>query len=117
MRRSRTSQVLVAATAAASIVGLSLSSTAPAVSAVQAPSDAVHALDSRVGALVRPTQEQVDAVAAIVKASPGTRATWDGRFGTVRTLTPAIGSTLSGPRSGSAVDVARAWLTAHAQML
>ena len=117
MRRSRTSQVLAAATAAASIVGLSLSSTATAVSAVRSPSDAVQAVDSRVGALVKPTQAQSDAVAAIVKASPGTRATWDGRFGTVRTLTPAIGRTLSGPRSGSAVDVARAWLTDHAQML
>jgi hypothetical protein len=66
-----------------------------------------------VGALVKPTRAQAAAVAAIVKASPGTRATWDPRFGTPRTLVPAIGKTLSGPASGTAVQVARAWLNAH----
>ena len=73
--------------------------------------------DSRVGALVRPTVAPADAVAAVVKDSPGARATWDARFGTPRTLTPALGRTLSGPRAGSAVDVAREWLSAHRAML
>ena len=63
----------------------------PSTSAAVAPDSTVTAADSRAGALVKPTQAQADAVAAIVKASPGTRATWDARFGTPRTLTPALG--------------------------
>ena len=118
MRRTRTTQVLAAATAAAAIAGLSLSSNASAVTALPgSPAPSVATSDSRVGALVRPTQAQADAVAAVVKASPGARATWDARFGTPRTLTPSLGSTLSGPRAGSAVDVARGWLSDHRAML
>ena len=125
MRRTRTTQVLTAATAAAAIAGLTLSSQATAVTsaAVTAPIGTIGTTasaattDSRAGALVKPTQAQADAVSAIIHASPGTRATWDARFGTPRTLTPAIGSTLSGPRSGSAVDVAKAWLSDNQAML
>ena len=118
MRRSRTTQVLAAATLAAAVTGLALTPSATAVTTVHESSAATAAsVDSRVGALTQPTKEQVAAVAALVEASPGTRATWDGRFGTVRTLTPALGHALSGPRPGSAVDVARAWLDAHAAML
>ncbi len=118
MRKPRTTQVLAAATAAAAIAGLSFSPQASAVTALHdtAPASAVTT-DSRVGSVVKPTQAQADAVAAVVKASPGTRATWDARFGTPRTLTPAVGKTLSGPRSGSAVEVAKAWLTEHRDML
>ncbi|MFL6153026.1 MAG: M36 family metallopeptidase, partial [Ornithinibacter sp.] len=121
MRKSRSSQVLAATTAAAAIAALAFTTDASAVTAPPSQgtqsSQGTETVDSRVGALVRPTQAQADAVSAIVKSSPGTRATWDGRFGTVRTLTPAIGHTLSGPRSGTAVDVARAWLTEHKAML
>ena len=117
MRRSRTSHILAAATAAAVFAGLAFSTTATAVTVGEGSSPAVETVDHRVGALVRPTQAQADAVAAIVKASPGARATWDARFGTPRTLTPAIGETLSGPRSGSAVTVAKAWVDEHKAML
>jgi extracellular elastinolytic metalloproteinase len=124
MRRTRTTQVLAVATASAALAALSLTSNAAAVTStvttVTTGADAATsavATDSRIGSLVQPTRAQADAVAALVKASPGTRATWDPRFGTPRTLTPAIGRTLSGPRAGTAVDVARAWLTAHRALL
>jgi hypothetical protein len=88
----------------------------PSVGSLLSPTDD-SADDSRVGVLVKPTRAQAAAVAAIVKASPGTRATWDPRFGTPRTLVPAIGRTLSGPAPGTAVQVARAWLAAHRDAL
>ena len=113
MRSSRTKQVLAAATAAAAIAALGLSPDASAVTSTPSSAGSAPAVDSRVGAIVRPTQAQADAISAIVKASPGARATWDGRFGTPRTITPALGRTLSGPASGTAVDVATAWLSAH----
>ena len=117
MRKTRTTQVLAVATAAAVFAGLSLSSNASAVTTTKDTPASSATSDSRVGSIVKPTQAQAAAVAAIVKASPGTRATWDARFGTPRTLTPAIGKTLSGPQSGSAVSVAKSWLTAHKDML
>ena len=117
MRKTRTTQVLAVATAAAAIAGLSLSSNAAAVTTTADAPGSTVTTDSRAGALVKPTQAQADAVAAVVKASPGARATWDARFGTPRTLTPAIGESLSGPRSGSAVEVAKAWLSANRAML
>jgi extracellular elastinolytic metalloproteinase len=119
MRRSRTKQVLAATTAAAAIAALGLSPDAFAVTstATSASSDSDATTDSRVGAISKPTEAQAAAVAAIVKASPGTRATWDARFGTPRTLTPTLGQTLSGPASGSAVAVAKAWLDAHKEAL
>ena len=73
--------------------------------------------DTRIGALVQPTKAQTDAIFRIVKASPGTRATGDLRFGTPRTVTPRVGETLSGPRPGSAVDIAKAWLTDNKAIL
>ena len=125
MRNRRTTQVLAAATAAAAITALGSPNGASAVTdplpipgvTAAGSADSSAASDTRDGALVSPTRSQVDAVAAIVEASPGTRATWDGRFGTPRTLTPAIGHTLSGPASGSAVEVARAWLVQHREAL
>src|SRR6266508_2863279 len=69
-------------------------------------------------ALLKPTQAQVDAVSAVLAgAGSGARVTWDGRYGTPRTIRPAVGAALSGPRSGTAVEVARAWLTEHRAML
>ncbi len=115
MRTSRSAQVLAIATA--TIVGLTLSSNASAVIGSEDAGGSAAATDSRTGSILKPTQAQADAVASIIKASPGTRATWDARFATPRTLTPAIGKTLSGPQSGTAVSVARSWLNAHRDML
>ena len=71
--------------------------------------------DSRLGnALVKPTKDQLDATRALLDASgQGARATWDSRFGTPRTIYPAAGEALSGPRAGSAVEVARAFMSKH----
>ncbi|TDD26331.1 coagulation factor 5/8 type-like protein [Kribbella turkmenica] len=82
------------------------------------PSPAGVVADSRVASLVRPTTSQVDAVAAILAgAGAGARVTWDPRYGTPRTIRPDVGEALSGPRPGSAVDVARAWLTENRAVL
>src|SRR5689334_5255429 len=115
MRSSRTKQVRAAATAAAALAALGFTPDAAAVASTPtaAGSADTAAVDSRVGAITKPTRSQADAISAIIKASPGARATWDARFGTPRTITPALGRTLSGPASGSAVDVAKAWLSAH----
>ncbi|MGN6523593.1 MAG: hypothetical protein ACTHMZ_10415, partial [Actinomycetes bacterium] len=65
-------------------------------------------LDSRaVDQPVAPTAGQVAAVRALLAAAPdGGRATWADRFGTPRSLGRATGDR-TGPRSGSAVAVAR----------
>src|SRR4051794_23915613 len=58
----------------------------------------------------QPTQAQRDAVATILKGAPGGRATWDGRFGTPRSVFGGA-SYLTSARSGSAEEVARAWIS------
>ncbi len=122
MRTSRTRQVLAAATAAAALAAFTL----PNAAAVTSPTGpdkgagelaSENATDSRVGAIVKPTKAQADSVSAIVKASPGARATWDARFGTPRTITPKLGATLTGPKAGSAETIARAWLAANKDAL
>ncbi len=61
---------------------------------------------------MKPSQARLDAVKALVQNAGGDAAvTWDNRFGTPRTIYPGPGKALSGPRSGSAVDVARAFAT------
>jgi hypothetical protein len=118
MRKSRTTQVLAAATAAAALAGFTLPNAVavtPPVRQDQTVSEA--ATDSRVGAIVKPTKAQTDAVSSIIKASPGARATWDARFGTPRTITPALGKTLTAAKAGSAVSIARAWLAANQDAL
>ena len=74
--------------------------------------DAGTVQDSRLGSpLVRPGEDRIDAVRDLVdRAGAGTRATWDVRFGTPRTIYPAAGQTLSGPHDGSPVDAARAFV-------
>ena len=71
--------------------------------------------DSRaVTAANRPDAATRNAVRSLLSTSgPGARATWDSRFGTLRSLR---GSTtyLTGPTAGAAVDVARGWLSSHA---
>ena len=118
MRTSRTKQVLAAATATAALAGFTLPNATAVTSPVGDDQTASEtATDSRVGSLVKPTKAQADAVSAIIKASPGARATWDARFGTPRTITPALGRTLTAPRAGSAVSIARAWLAANREAL
>jgi extracellular elastinolytic metalloproteinase len=118
MRSSRSSHVLAILTIAVAVTAAStLSTTATAVTSDLTPSAALESVDSRVGSITQPTQAQVAAVRAVVESSPGARATWDARFGTVRTLTPAIGNTLTGPRAGDPVEIARDWLRANSAFL
>src|SRR6266545_3756988 len=82
------------------------------------PTAATTDVRSTASSLLSPTQAQLDAVAAVLAGSGrGARVSWDGRYGTPRTIRPAVGAALSGPRSGTAVEVARAWLTEHRAML
>lgn len=78
-------------------------------------STADAAEDSRAGnPLVRPGKDRLAAVEELLaRAGSGARATWDGRFGTPRTIYPAAGQALSGPFAGSAVEAARAFVDAH----
>lgn len=71
--------------------------------------------DTRAGsALVRPDRARLAAVDELLsRAGAGSRVTWDGRFGTPRTIYPAAGQTLSGPHAGSAVEAARAFVDAN----
>src|SRR6266545_1009799 len=78
------------------------------------PTAATTDVRSTASSLLSPTQAQLDAVAAVLAgAGRGARVSWDGRYGTPRTIRPAVGAALSGP----AVEVARAWLTEHRAML
>ncbi|GAB3450390.1 hypothetical protein GCM10027517_37740 [Phycicoccus ginsengisoli] len=88
---------------------------APVLPALGDPVDALaRTLDTRaVTAPVVPSAAARDAVEALLAdAGAGARATWDERFGTLRSvhgtgyLTPAA--------DGPAVDVARGWLRSHA---
>ncbi len=69
------------------------------------------AADSRsTDTALQPTPAQLDAVRALLAAAPqGTRATWDPRFGTPRSIVGTNGY-LTGPRGGSAAGVARGWV-------
>ncbi len=119
MRLSRNRRTLVATFATCGVLaGMALSGTAAAVTS-DVPSSTAQstATDSRVGALVQPTKAQLDAITAIIGQSPGSRVTWDTRFGTPRTIVPSQGKTLAGPASGDAADVARAWLDRNRAML
>ncbi|MGA8848141.1 MAG: M36 family metallopeptidase [Nocardioides sp.] len=77
------------------------------------------AADVRLGQpLVKPTQAQRDAVAALISGpTGGSSVTWDERFGTPRTIYPAPGEALSGPHAGSAVDAARSFASEHRALL
>jgi hypothetical protein len=77
-------------------------------------SELTKTLDTRaVKTPVVPTDTTRKAVAALVtRSGAGTRATWDPRFGTLRSLRGS--SHLTTATSGSAVDVARGWVAANA---
>ncbi len=115
MRTSPRPRHLLAAGAVLAVTAAILP-TAPAGAAVgDLPSAAgaadQSASDSRaVTAALPPTQAQLDAVRSLLAAAPqGTRATWDPRFGTPRTIMGTQGY-LTGARSGAASDVARGWV-------
>ncbi len=84
-------------------------------SAAESSNDADATEDSRTGSpLVRPDAKRLAAVDDLLsRAGGGSRVTWDGRFGTPRTIYPAAGQALSAPHAGSAVDAARAFVDAN----
>jgi extracellular elastinolytic metalloproteinase len=108
--------------AAAAIAGTAGTATASAGQAARLgarPPGAVSSapatfFDSRVSAPpLRATPAQAAAVRSMVRAiGSGARITYDPIFGTPRELL-RYGGYLTGPAKGSAVGVARAWLTAH----
>jgi len=117
VRNTPRTRHLLAAGAAGAAVALSAAilPTLPAgaiVADLPGHSSEPSSLDARDGAsAVAPTQAQLDAVKRILAAAPkGARATWDEDFGTPRTMLGGDGY-LTGPLSGSAVEVARAWVS------
>ena len=111
MRRRLTTRHLVAAGAPLLVTAAILPPAAAAIDDPLGRSGGTAARDTRDRAsALAPTPAQRDAVRALVAAAPqGARATWDERFGTPRTIV-GTGGYLTGPRSGSAVDVARSWV-------
>ncbi len=101
------------AVGAAVALVLTLSPSA-ASAVVDVGSPGVDRLDVRRGAQsVRPTDGQLSAVRELVTAAgAGTRVSWDGRFGTPRTIRKD-GDWLTGPRSGDPVSVARSFIDAN----
>src|SRR5690348_4003439 len=106
-------------TAAATALPLSTASAAlPATPVLPALGDTVDALtktlDTRVvkDAVVPTSAARTAASALLARAGAGARATWDERFGTLRSV--RTDGYLSPTASGSAVDVARTWLRGNA---
>ncbi|NNM47606.1 M36 family metallopeptidase [Knoellia koreensis] len=107
-------------TAAATALPLSIASAAqstPSLSTVLGDTvdQLTKTLDTRgVTAAVVPTTATRDAAKGLLaSAGAGARATWDERFGTLRSVRSDRGY-LTAPQSGAAVDVARGWLREHA---
>ena len=102
-------------TAAATGVAASAPASTPLPSTLTDAVDALTTtLDTRaVTKPVVPTAATSKAASALLSSSgKGARASWDPRFGTLRSLRgPAP---LTGAREGSAVEVARGWLREHA---
>jgi len=103
----------------AAVIASTLTATAAATGPVLPALDGVSrstdpTLDVRkVTTAVAPSAAQRHAVAALLtSAGTGSRATWDERFGTPRSLRRESGY-LTGPTSGSPVTVARAFLAAN----
>jgi hypothetical protein len=112
MRRRLSARHLVAAGATLAVSAAILPSATAAIDHPLGTPGAAPTQDSRdVTAVLAPTQAQLDAVRTLVAAAPkGARATWDERYATPRSLV-GTGGYLTGPRSGSAVDVARGWVS------
>ena len=126
MRKSRTTDagraaaLLAAGTAAAMSVALLPSAHAVQSDTLTSPGhETAHRfVDDRADDLVRPTQQQLNAISDLVAdAAAGTRVTYDDRFGTPRTIYPTRGGTLAGARSGDPVGIARDWVDSHRQAL
>lgn len=118
MRNPHLSRPLALISAGAVVfAGLGAASGASALLPPPTP-DSVVDIRAAVDALIQPTAEQVAAVGRVLAAGgSGSRVSWDARYGTPRTIRPTVGGALSGPRSGSAVAVARGWLTDQRAML
>jgi extracellular elastinolytic metalloproteinase len=104
-------RLFTAALAALVVIGV------PAISHAAQDVDGItgHAesVDSRAKAMVRPTDAQRDAVAAIAsRAGAGTRVSWDHRFGTPRSIVNTRGH-LTGPAAGAPAAIARGWVDAN----
>jgi len=118
MRRPPLQRHILAAGAAGAALAVTAAvlPTLPAGATIADPtrakaSDNSATYDVRRSASARPTQTQLDAVAKVLSAAgSGARATWDDRFGTPRSLYAGKGY-LTGARSGSALDVARGWVS------
>jgi Zn-dependent metalloprotease len=117
MRRLLTTRRALASATALATIALTAAMLPPA-SATIAPTGATGSgsatTDVRdVTTALAPTTAQLVAARALVADAPkGARITWDHRFGTPRTAT-GTGGYLTGPHSGSAVDVARSWVAAN----
>ena len=118
--RSRTAALGVGLLAATTAVPLSMATAAtPQAPDLSVLGDTVDALtttlDTRaVKDAVAPTSRTTAALSRLLSSADGTaRATWDERFGTLRTL--RSDQHLTGPASGAATSVARGWLRAHAE--
>ena len=114
MRRLLTTRRAIASGTALATLALTAAILPPAsatISPIGATVGGASTTDSRdVTTALAPTQAQLDAVRALVADAPeGARVTWDERFGTPRTAT-GTGGYLTAARSGSAVEVARAWV-------
>ena len=108
---------------AGSVVGAPLATatagtTSPAgaspLSALDSVSELAQTLDTRAvtQAVVPSTSTRNGLKALLAESSSGARATWDQRFGTLRSLRGS--GYLTAARSGAAADIARAWVREHA---
>ncbi len=97
--------------AALAVTAATLPPASAAISPIGATGSGAATTDTRdVTSALAPTTAQLDAARALVADAPqGARVTWDERFGTPRSAL-GNGGYLTGPRSGSAVDVARQWV-------
>lgn len=115
MRRRLTPRRILAGSATLAIAMWGSAAILPAASATMQPvgttGNGTKTTDTRdVTSALEPTRAQLDAARALVADAPkGARITWDERFGTPRTAF-GTGGYLTDARTGSAVDVARAWI-------
>ena len=83
-------------------------------SALDSVSELAQTLDTRAvtQAVVPSTSTRNGLKALLAESSSGARATWDQRFGTLRSLRGS--GYLTAAKSGAAADIARAWVREHA---
>src|SRR5687767_295116 len=112
MRRRLTTRHILAAGATLAVTAAILPPASAAIDPLGSGGARAASLDSRdTDSALPPTPGQLDATRALVAAAPdGARVTWDERFGTPRSAI-GTGGYLTAARSGSAVDVARSWVS------